>query len=312
MIDVKDIEAAARGKWAGIFSKLGIDVGTGKHGPCPICSPGDANSDRFRFDDADGSGSWYCNQCTPNAGNGISLVKKCLNLSFPDTLKKIADIVGDVTMPDTIKKSYDARGSLIKLWNDSQELTGSDPVSGYLQSRKLFLHPDNVMYCEKCYNSDTKQKMPAMVAKFQNQEGKPITIHRTYLDGIKKADLKAPKKIMKPTEKMNGGAVRLFKPGGELFSEGTLGIAEGIETAIAAAQLTQVATWAALTSGLLIDWEPPPGIRKIIIFGDNDGNFTGQKAAYTLANRLSLKNLIVTVDIPGAGDWADVVKTHIL
>jgi DNA repair protein RadD len=50
---------------------LGIDVRflRNKHGPCPICG----GKDRFRFDDSDGSGSYYCNQCGP--GPGLVLIR---------------------------------------------------------------------------------------------------------------------------------------------------------------------------------------------------------------------------------------------
>ena len=49
------------------------------------------------------------------------------------------------------------------------------------------------------------------------------------------------------------------------------------------------------------------GLRHLIVFGDNDENFTGQTAAYSLANRLSLKGIKTEVRIPAkvGTDWAD-------
>ena len=42
------------------------------------------------------------------------------------------------------------------------------------------------------------------------------------------------------------------------------------------------------------------------VMGDNDSNFAGQKAAYSLANRLILNNYVVEVNIPEiVGDWND-------
>jgi phage/plasmid primase-like uncharacterized protein len=32
---------------------------TDTHQPCPLCG----GEDRYRFDDLNGTGSWYCNQC---------------------------------------------------------------------------------------------------------------------------------------------------------------------------------------------------------------------------------------------------------
>ena len=61
----------ARHRWREILPQLGIETRflTNKHGPCPLCG----GKDRFRFDDKDGSGSYYC-RCGP--GVGVILVCK--------------------------------------------------------------------------------------------------------------------------------------------------------------------------------------------------------------------------------------------
>ena len=134
----------------------------------------------------------------------------------------------------------------------------------------------------------------AMLAIFRAHDGEAITIHRTYLTKYsQKLNIESPKKILPALKPMVGGAVRLFG-----YSD-TLGIAEGIETAIAVTESMGVPCWAALSSALLESWEPPKDVHRVIVFGDNDVNFTGQKASYTLANRLIVKNNIVSdVDIP--------------
>jgi putative DNA primase/helicase len=88
----------------------------------------------------------------------------------------------------------------------------------------------------------------------------------------------------------------------------TLGIAEGIETALSAAALFNVPCWAALTAGLLEEWSPPPGVRTVFVFGDNDESSTGQASAFGLARRLKAKGLSVMVEIPPVTgwDWNDV------
>ena len=60
----------ARNKWASLLPALGIDARflDGKKHPCPVCG----GTDRFRFDDKEGRGTFFCNHC--RAGDGIALV----------------------------------------------------------------------------------------------------------------------------------------------------------------------------------------------------------------------------------------------
>jgi putative DNA primase/helicase len=64
--------------------------------------------------------------------------------------------------------------------------------------------------------------------------------------------------------------------------------------------------WSLINSVMMAKWNPPEGVEKVIIYGDNDKNFVGQAAAYKLANRLADK-VFVDVWIPTKpGDWNDV------
>ncbi|WP_435052153.1 primase-helicase zinc-binding domain-containing protein [Escherichia coli] len=53
-----------------------------RHQPCPVCG----GSDRFRFDDREGRGTWYCNQC--GAGDGLKLVEKVFGVSPSDAAQR--------------------------------------------------------------------------------------------------------------------------------------------------------------------------------------------------------------------------------
>jgi len=228
---------------------------------------------------------------------------KYLNIGFPEAIKKIQSIVGGCEkMPDK-KPAPDPRPRLNKVWSASTLLTGGDPVSKYLHSRGIVLLPDNVRYCAKCYNKELGSEIPALIARIQNKEGKPVSLHRIYLQ-----DVSPKKKLMTGTESLNGCAIRLFMPGG-LFKGDVLGIGEGLETCIAAAQIFFIATWSCLNSTILESFEPPENIRKIVIWADNDASFTGQKSAYVLANKLYKKDLIVSVETPlkAGTDWNDVL-----
>ncbi|WP_260291437.1 DUF927 domain-containing protein [Proteus vulgaris] len=67
---VTDIVNASQGRWFYILANLGITVPDNhKHGACPKCG----GKDRFRFDDKNGKGTWFCNQC--GHGDGLDLVK---------------------------------------------------------------------------------------------------------------------------------------------------------------------------------------------------------------------------------------------
>src|SRR3546814_303448 len=57
-------------RWPSILPQFGISPSylTGKQTPCPTCG----GKDRFRFDNKDGRGTYYCNKCGP--GDGVQLV----------------------------------------------------------------------------------------------------------------------------------------------------------------------------------------------------------------------------------------------
>lgn len=58
-----------------------------------------------------------------------------------------------------------------------------------------------------------------------------------------------------------------------------MGIAEGIETAIAAGRLFQMSVWSVICANGIETFQPPPGCRHLVIFADHDLNGVGQRAA---------------------------------
>ena len=80
---------------------------------------------------------------------------------------------------------------------------------------------------------------------------------------------------------LSGAAIRLTA-----VSE-VLGIAEGLETALAASELFEVPVWSCVSAQGIESFEPPAGVNEIVIFSDNDANFAGQKAAFARAEILT-------------------------
>ena len=74
-MNVTETVKQACGHWPRILPALGVTVIKNRHQACPVCG----GSDRFRFDDKEGRGTWFCNQC--GAGDGLKLVEKVFGVS---------------------------------------------------------------------------------------------------------------------------------------------------------------------------------------------------------------------------------------
>lgn len=299
-MDSEQIKEDVVGRWEGIFQSLGIDVGDGRHKPCPICE----GKDRFRFDDKEGKGTWFCNSC--GAGDGWSLLMKKLSITFPEAVETVGGLVGTVSKHTKPKEKTITPEIMRKIFVESKPVSPGDTAHTYLKSRGLTKIPATLRYSPKCWESETKQNQKAMLAVFTGVDNVAVTMHRTYLDvDASKLKIKSPKKILPPLKKMSGGAVRLFPLDGE-----TLVLAEGIETAIAGAEDFGVPAWAALSATLMEAFEPPPQVKHLVVLADNDSNFTGQKSAYSLANKVEkMSDVKVSVYVPErtGEDWLDVV-----
>jgi len=145
----------------------------------------------------------------------------------------------------------------------------------------------------------------ALLAPVRDYTGELVTAHITYLLGGRKLERGTPsRKIMSRMVGRYGCSVRLGKASAEL------GIAEGIESALAAARIHGRVVWSALSAGMLAKWkppEPPEGVEHVTIYPDRDD--AGLEAAETLTDLLQEDGLSVSLRIPrgGAGDWADAL-----
>jgi len=189
----------ARGRWPGILTAIGIDAGylTRKNGPCPICQDG---RDRWRFFDTNGDGTWNCRYC--GGGLGIDLVMKFTGLPFKEAAQRIEMVIGAEPITIKAKPVADPRPKLRRMWRDAKPTMPDDVVDTYLRSRRVGLdvYPSTIRTAPglRCYEDDTTNTFPAMLAVVRDITGKPVTIHRTYLaaDGSGKAPVEKPRKIV--------------------------------------------------------------------------------------------------------------------
>ena len=94
-----DVMDAAQGRWVELLSALGgvpASFLDDKHKPCPSCGEG---RDRFRFDDINGNGTWFCNQCggkdgKGGAGNGMDLLMRMKQWSFKEAATAVEEHLG--------------------------------------------------------------------------------------------------------------------------------------------------------------------------------------------------------------------------
>lgn len=287
----------AQGKWKAVLAELGIDPALldGRHHPCPK----GAGTDRFRFSDREGTGNYFC-ACSDGRSGGMSLVMCCTGMGYAEAAREVERVVTQCGA-DPVEDRPDPRIALNRLRERLQP--AGFAVQRYLRERGLPT-PTALRQARWAY-FDGRTKIgtfDVMVALVQSADGRPQAYHLTYLDGVAKANVPSPRKVMTPVETVKGAAIRLYPQAPEI------GIAEGIETAIAAHLLTGMPVWSVITAGGVESFQPPKGVESVKVFGDTDGSFTGQAAAYACAKRLTRCGVACEVRMPDSGDWNDVLR----
>ncbi len=207
-----------------------------------------------------------------------------------------------------------------EVWRSSEPDPGG--VEAYLVSRGLplglskSLGPDVIRFhpalpfhdSEGLYRGD----FAAMVAKVTDVSGQGVTLHRTYLDpeGKNKLDLggqDSPKKLMTPKHPgaTKGASIKLAPAGS------VLGVAEGIETALAVQVATGQPCWSAVSARGMEVVVLPEAVRTVHVWADSDASGVGRKSADALAARLHEEGRTVHVHEPEeiGADWLDVYRS---
>lgn len=292
---MKTVEAA-KGQWAMIFEHYGLPPITGKNhfrGKCPLCD----SVGKFRIDDRDGAGTWIC---TCGSGDGMKLVTLTQGKPFNEICREIDELIGNTFTRLNIPTTSSAGSLRKRVLSKFSKLVSLRGTTGaeYLNARGIFQLPTEAIRFNdrQRHNGAVYQSLYSLAT---DDKGELCYLHQTLLDGAKKADIGTSAKRLKSLQEDNyldharSVAIRMFPVAS------TLGIAEGIETALSAHQIYKVNTWATINSVFMKKFRVPAGVEHLIIFADRDENSaTGLAAAYECAHaNLLAKNDLQRVSV---------------
>lgn len=300
----------------------------GQNVVCPMTG----SEDGFRFfRDANETGG-ACKQSFKVFPEGIELLMWVNDWGFTKVYDELEAWLGEkpvdvgrIRIPISTPKPIDEkwlRQWLNRIWDEALPLddVNSFPARTYFRRRGMLdssLNAKDVRFHPKMEYKD-KQKtvlgtFGAVLLKVRNNEGLPVSIHRTFIttSGLK-ANLKGANKPKKMTpslmQRSKGRHVRLFAP-----IDGILGVTEGLETALAVYQARRFPVWPGISTGMLQGFEPPKGVHTLINFVDKDRNKAGENTHEILKSNLLEKgirviDLLPPMPIPADSkgvDWAD-------
>ena len=287
---VTEAQQATLGRWRAILTALHFSEKelSGAHGPCPMCK----GKDRFRFDDR-GMGMWYCRHC--GSGDGFKLIMRRDGLTFPEA-KDLALKHASGATPSARTDFDDAakKRALTKAWAGG--VPNHPDLQAYFASRgierafaadpMLRWHPNLPWRHIEDDGSVRRGSAPAMLYRlfqWKDDRAVSVTLHRTWPKGCPKK-----KMVMPGVMKMAG----VFCPVGGWPTNGEMGVAEGLESALSLRQLVLMVTgrdlpvWPTYSAEQMVRFVPPKGVKVLHIGMDVDYSFTGQASAYELARRL--------------------------
>lgn len=165
------------------------------------------------------------------------------------------------------------RASAGQIWREGWPIGGTR-AAAYLEGRgidpRFFIADAALRFHPALWHDFAEAEFPALLGLATSAEGKPIGVWRIYLgDGRKGRAPVDQQKLGKGDFQGHGAAVRLGGMGE------TIGLGEGIETSKAAEELQalggwELPVWAGLSAGGIAGFIAPAGVRRIIVFGDED------------------------------------------
>lgn len=308
----QQLQADVEGRWPFIFQDLAPELAEAMekaphHVPCPM----HGGKDGFRlFPDWQKKGNGYCNTCL-GFGNGFKLIAAVLDISTKEATAKVAKwLRGEESEPPIARRAppppkpvvvdrSKAYGKIRDAWTNSLPLRGT-PAEKYLAQRGIWkqnMPPSLRAHAGLKYWDKEAKKLtgpyPCLIAPIKDKDGRIVSLHRIFLtEEGGKASVAEPKKMMTLAGEVRGAAIKLF-PAGDV-----LGVAEGIETALAAYAISRMPMWSCVSATLLELVDIPDSVRKVVIWADLDRGERGQQAAVTLAKRLRAAGKEVEICMP--------------
>lgn len=227
--------------------------------------------------------------------------------------------------------STEAQARIDRLWKASIPLDRGLPEPlfrywkrrGILPRRELIMKSECLRFQETLpyFDEDGEGALrqvgeyPALIAAIRDTTGNIVSLHRTYLTPAgDKAEVPCVRKMLPvpPGRSVNGAAIQL----GGVPTDGALGVAEGMETAMAVMRVYGMPTWSLISASILAKFDPPAGVKTILVWADKDRSEAGQIAAEKLKAALDARGLAVHVLIPSrpikgkSVDWNDVLQAE--
>lgn len=302
---MKTVEAV-KGRWPEIFEYYNLPPVTYKthfKGDCPVCG----RKGKFRIDNKDDRGTYIC---TCGSGDGWRLLELTQGKDFKTLAREIDNLIGNTFQHTEPTKASDIENYRARVIGKFASLTPlrNTPASAYLSSRGIFSLPTHHVRFNGIENLSQGQYQ-AIWSIATDDKGVGCYLHRTILQDGNKPPIpnnKLLKKLHSDDYLSFAGsvAIRMFPV------SSTLGIAEGIETALSCKQVYGCNTWSTLNSGFMKKFRAPSGVTHLIIFADCDKNGAGLAAAFECGNKNILsKNDVEKVSIrwPETGDFNDML-----
>ncbi|EML7270318.1 primase-helicase zinc-binding domain-containing protein [Enterobacter hormaechei] len=291
-MNVTETVKQACGHWPRILPALGVKVIKNRHQACPVCG----GYDRFRFDDKEGRGTWFCNQC--GAGDGLKLVEKVFGMTASEAAGKVDAVTGNLppVAPEVIATAEAeteadrkaAAALAVRLMENTRPASGN----AYL-TRKGFPDRECPVLTVMHKTGGVTFRAGDVVVPLYDDTGALVNLQLISSDGLKRT--------------LKGGQVKgaCHVIEGQKQAGKRLWIAEGYATALTVHHLTGETVMVALSSVNLLSLaslarQKSPACQ-IVLAADRDLNGDGQSKATAAAG--ACEGIVALP--PVFGDWND-------